>query len=80
MDGTRYDAAISSGEQWNTSNSSWLEARLGISWTLKQRAESPRRRERDILVMGFSADHLGRLLLQENGAPSQLIPMRFTHI
>jgi len=77
-DGTRYDASINAGEQWNTSNSSSMEARIGLSWTLKQHAESPRRRERDLLIVGLSADHLGRLMLQENGAPPPMIPMRFS--
>ncbi len=77
-DGGRYDASIASGEVWNTSNSSWAEARIGLSWTLKKDTESARRRERDLLVVGLSADHIGRVILQESGAPPPLIPMRST--
>lgn len=76
--GIRYDASTASGEVWNTSNSSWAEARIGLSWTLKKDAESARRRERDLLVVGLAADHVGRIIIQESGAPPPLVPMRYT--
>jgi len=77
-DGLRYDAALPSGEQWNGGNSAWVEAGAGLSFTLKQNAESPRRRERNLLVAGVAANHLGRLLLREGGSPSPEIPIRLT--
>jgi hypothetical protein len=76
--GLRYDGSLASGEVWGSDAQSWVEARAGLSWTLKHDAESARRRERDILVLGVAADHLGMLLLQEGGVPPPIIPMRFT--
>jgi hypothetical protein len=77
-DGIRYDASTTSGEQWNMSNTSWFEARVGLSWTVKQETERQRRRARDLLVVGVSADHLGRMIVHESGAPPPESPMRFT--
>lgn len=77
-DGMRYDAAMASGETWSTSNQTWAEARAGISFTVKAEEESPRRRERDLLVVGVSADHLGHLVLKESGTSTAVAPMRFT--
>ena len=77
-DGSRYDASIISGEAWNTDAQTWIEARAGLSWTLKQNAESRLRRERDVLVIGIAADHLGQILLDDSSAPTSPVPMRFT--
>jgi hypothetical protein len=77
-DGLRYDASLPSGEAWNNDNSAWVEARAGLSFTVKQDVESPRRRERDLLVVGVAADHLGRLVLYEGGGPPPKIPVRIT--
>jgi len=77
-DGLGYDASLPSGEAWTAGNSSWIEARAGLSWSMKQAPESQRRRQRDILIVGVSADHLGQLMLRENGPSAPNIPMRFT--
>lgn len=77
-DGSRYDATIASGETWTTDVNTWMEARAGLSWTLKQEAESPRRRERDVVIVGVAADHLGRLLLREGSYAAPTAPMRLT--
>lgn len=77
-DGTRYDPSLASGESWAADANSWMEMRAGISWTKKQEAESPRRRERDALVVGVAADHLGRIMLQEGAFAAPALPMRFT--
>lgn len=76
--GLVYDSALPSGEAVTSGTSSWIEARAGLSWTLKQATESARRRERDILVVGVSADHLGQLMLREAGAFRSEIPVRYT--
>lgn len=76
-DGLHYDASLPSGEQWVLGTSTWAEARAGLSFTLKQDVESPRRRERDVLVVGLAGDHLGQLVLSEGGGPPPAIPMRF---
>ncbi len=67
-DGLRYDSGLPSGERFASGTASWVEARLGLSITVKQDAESPRRRERNVLVAGLAADHLGRLRLRESAA------------
>ena len=77
-DGTRYDASLASGENRTAGNSKWLEARAGLSWTMKQDAESARRRERNAVVLGVAADHLGQLVLPESGITAPTVPMRFT--
>jgi type IX secretion system PorP/SprF family membrane protein len=77
-DGSRYDTSLPSGEQWTTSNSSWVEPRAGLSFTMKRDVERLRRQERDILVVGISADHLARLVLYEGGSPAPTRPMKFT--
>lgn len=77
-DGQHYDAGIPSGEVWAADAYTWLEARAGLSWTLKQEAESPRREVPDVLVAGVTADHLGRLMLTRSGAPAPEIPIRYT--
>lgn len=77
-DGLRYDASLPSGEAFNGDAQSWINARTGLSWTLKQEEESPRRRERDRLVIGVAADHLGRLVLREGGMPISAQPMRLS--
>lgn len=73
-----YRPELPSGESWATGRRSWLEARAGLSFTLKNEAESRFRRERNILVAGIAADHLGRLMTGEGGAPTEVIPMRLT--
>lgn len=77
-DGKRHDAGIDSGERWMGTTQAWLGTRAGISWTLKNDLESPRRRERDLLVVGVSADHLGRIQLSDGGMPTTDIPLRST--
>lgn len=77
-DGTRYDAGLPSREQWTTSTRSWIETRAGFSWSLKRAAESTRRHERDLLVIGISADHIGRLFLNDGGVPLSPTPERLT--
>ncbi|HNR56078.1 MAG TPA: type IX secretion system membrane protein PorP/SprF [Flavobacteriales bacterium] len=77
-DGLRYDASLPSQEAWTTDASTWFEARAGVSFTLKRAAESPRRREPDILTAGLAADHLGRLVLREAGQRMEPLPMRAT--
>lgn len=74
-DGLRHDPARASGEAWASSQRSWADARAGISFTLKRAEESPRRRERDLLVAGLSAGHLGHLVLQESGRYSPPAPV-----
>ncbi|MBK7481915.1 MAG: type IX secretion system membrane protein PorP/SprF [Flavobacteriales bacterium] len=76
--GQVYDAALPSGETSAIGESTWLESRAGISWTLKQDRESAHRRERNKLVAGLAADHLGRLTIQQEGAFPSAPPMRFT--
>jgi hypothetical protein len=73
-----YHAALPSGEAWTASSASWLEARAGLCWTLKQEAESRFRRQRDVLVAGVAVDHPGRLLLHQEGSLPEPAPMRFT--
>lgn len=77
-DGMRYDAALASGETWNLAQQSWATTRAGLSWSLKQEAETQRRRARDILVVGVAADHLARLMLRENGTAPPETPLRLT--
>jgi len=76
--GTRYDAGLSSGEEWASATQSWVETRAGFSWTMKRDVESARRRERDLLVIGIAADHLGRLLLNDGGISTAPPAMRLT--
>lgn len=76
-DGVQYDPSLPSGERFSTGQASRLEARAGLSFTLKNDAESRFRRERNILVAGVAADHLGRLVLREEGTPPAAAPMRF---
>lgn len=73
-----YRPGLLSGESWATGKRSWMEARAGLSFTLKDGSGSRFRRERNILVAGIAADHLGRLMTGEGGAPTEEIPMRFT--
>jgi hypothetical protein len=77
-DGLRYDAGLPSGEPGGATDHSWAEARVGVSWTLKRDVESAHRRERNLLVVGMAADHLGRLLLRESGGPPPALPIRAT--
>lgn len=77
-DGMRYDPALASGETWDSSSRTWAEARAGLSFTVKNDEESPRRRERDLLVLGLAADHLGHLVLKEGGTTTAVAPMHFT--
>lgn len=77
-DGLRHDPALASGEDWASSQRAWAEARAGISFTLKQAEESPRRRERDLLVAGLSAGHLGHLVLKESGRYTTPAPLLLT--
>lgn len=77
-DGQRYDATLPSGEAWTGDAQSWVKARTGLSWTLKQEEESRLRRERDRLVIGVAADHLGRLVLREGAMPVSALPMRLS--
>jgi len=77
-DGTRYDAGIASGEERTAATRRFVEARAGLSWTLKRDAESARRRERDLLVLGVAADHVGQLVVQDDGLPTSPIPVRMT--
>lgn len=77
-DGTRYDPSLPSGESWAADANTWMEMRAGVSWTKKQEAESARRRERDALVVGFAADHLGRIILREGAFAAPALPIRFT--
>lgn len=77
-DGLLYDASIASGEASSTGSCRWMEARAGISWALKHDVESPRRRERNAVVVGLAADHLGQLVLQEEGLAAPRVPLRIT--
>lgn len=77
-DGSRYDAGIPSGETWSTDVGSWVENRIGLSYAMKQEAESPRRRERDAVVVGITVDHLGRMMLREPMQAMAPLPMRFS--
>lgn len=77
-DGGHYDASVPSGEVWGSDAYTWIEARAGLSWTLKQEPESPRREVPDVLVAGVTANHLGRLILTRSGAPAPEIPVRYT--
>lgn len=77
-DGLRYDASLPSGEAATIGTASWLEARAGVSFAMKRAAESPRRRERDVLVAGLSTDHLGRLRLHDGAALPNGPPIRYT--
>lgn len=77
-DGLRYDPSLPSGEVWEADAYTWISARAGLSWTLKQEPESPRRAVPDLLVAGITADHLGRLMLTGSGVPAPEIPVRYT--
>lgn len=77
-DGQRYDPSLPSGETWNSDSQSWAEARAGLSFTLKNAQESPRRRERDLLVAGIAADHLGHLVLKESDSGTSTTPIRLS--
>lgn len=77
-DGMRYDPTRPSGEHFNSGRAAWLVARAGLSFTVKNDEESRFRRERNILVAGVAADHLGHLVLHEEGTPPPAAPMRFT--
>lgn len=76
--GMHFDPSLASGEQWTTGTRSWAEARAGLSFTLKNAQESRLRRERNVLVAGVAADHLGRLVLHGDDALFPEIPVRFT--
>lgn len=76
--GQRYDAALPSGENWAAGNQAWLGTRAGMSVTLKQQEESRFRRERNLLVAGVAADHLGKFALRREGQPLPEVPVRFT--
>lgn len=81
--GSQYDGAhflphSPSGEEWNRGNRAALEATTGISFTLKQEVESPRRREPNLLVAGVAATHLAPLLLAESGGRLEPTPVRYT--
>ncbi len=76
--GQRYDAALPSGENWAGGNQAWMEPRAGVSFSVKQAEESRFRRERNMLVAGFAADHLGRLALRQEGQPLPDVPVRYT--
>lgn len=77
-DGVHFLPSRPSGEAWNSASRSTLEATAGLSFTLKQEAESPRRREPDMLVAGFAATHLAPMLLSESGGRMQPVPVRCT--
>lgn len=76
--GQWYDAALPSGEKWAAGSQTSLETRAGLSFTLKQEEESRFRRERNVLVAGISADHIGKLALRREGQPLPDVPVRFT--
>lgn len=77
-DGNRFDPSTPSGETWNTTRSTWAEARSGLSWSLQRSHGSARQQERDVLVIGASADHLGHFLLRADGTVPEGPPLRIT--
>lgn len=77
-DGMHHDPGLASGEAFNAYRQTWMTARVGFSFTLKCNEESPRRRERNILVVGVAADDLGHLVLSEQGMPVAPLPVRST--
>lgn len=71
-----YDPSIASGEVTGTFRSQVVEGSAGLSWTLKQEEESALRRERELLVVGVSLDHLGQLVLRNEGDQPETRPWR----
>lgn len=77
-DGAQYRPERASGETFASGHRSWAESAAGLSFSLKEAKESRFRREPDVLVVGIAADHLGHLVLHEDGSPLAATPMRIT--
>lgn len=75
--GSSFDPSLPSGEQFSADPSSALDLRAGISYTLKNARESMFRSERDMLIIGISADHLARVVLEGSSTIGAIPSIRY---